>query len=284
MADAPCNMQADSIWRANVLMNIKRWKSFNKERVPGYSTRGEKVKADEVPRHVAIIMDGNGRWAKKRHLPRVAGHHEGMKTIRKITRVANELGIKVLTLYAFSTENWKRPKAEVDYLMKLPEEFLSTYLPELKEQNVKVQMMGHKEQIPLHTQRAINKAIRETEGNNGLILNFALNYGSRDEIMRAVKNILNDVKNGIMDENELTEEVFHRYLMTNGLQDPDLLIRTSGEIRLSNFMLWQLAYTEFVFTDVLWPDFNEEHFLDAIEEYQKRSRRFGGLKSEEQTR
>ncbi|GER65655.1 isoprenyl transferase [Weizmannia acidilactici] len=265
-------------------MNIKRWKSFNKERVPGYSTRGEKVKADEVPRHVAIIMDGNGRWAKKRHLPRVAGHHEGMKTIRKITRVANELGIKVLTLYAFSTENWKRPKAEVDYLMKLPEEFLSTYLPELKEQNVKVQMMGHKEQIPLHTQRAINKAIRETEGNNGLILNFALNYGSRDEIMRAVKNILNDVKNGIMDENELTEEVFHRYLMTNGLQDPDLLIRTSGEIRLSNFMLWQLAYTEFVFTDVLWPDFNEEHFLDAIEEYQKRSRRFGGLKSEEQTR
>lgn len=258
-------------------MNLKRWKSFDKEG-RDTTTRGEKVKAAAIPEHVAIIMDGNGRWAKKRHLPRVAGHHEGMKTVRKITRIANRLGIKVLTLYAFSTENWKRPKLEVEYLMKLPEEFLSTYLPELKAENVKVQMMGCKEKIPLHTQRAINKAISETAQNDGLILNFALNYGSRDEIMRAVRNILMDVKNGIMNENELTEEVFHQYLMTHGLQDPDLLIRTSGEIRLSNFMLWQLAYTEFVFTDVLWPDFNEEHFLSAIEEYQKRSRRYGGLK------
>jgi undecaprenyl diphosphate synthase len=275
-------MQADTIWRANVHMNLKRWKSFDKEG-RGTIARGEKVKAAAIPEHVAIIMDGNGRWAKKRHLPRVAGHHEGMKTVRKITRTANRLGIKVLTLYAFSTENWKRPKLEVEYLMKLPEEFLSTYLPELKAENVKVQMMGCKEKIPPHTQRAINKAISETAQNDGLILNFALNYGSRDEIMRAVRNILMDVKNGIMNENELTEEVFHQYLMTHGLQDPDLLIRTSGEIRLSNFMLWQLAYTEFVFTDVLWPDFDEEHFLSAIEEYQKRSRRYGGLKSEEQS-
>ncbi|WP_018660097.1 isoprenyl transferase [Heyndrickxia acidiproducens] len=265
-----------------MLKNIKIWKSFNKERLNEISGPGGSAEEFDVPAHVAIIMDGNGRWAKKRNLPRIAGHHEGMKVVRKITRLANQLGIKVLTLYAFSTENWKRPKPEVDYLMKLPEKFLSTYLPELKEENVKVQMMGYKEQIPSHTQRAIDKAIKETEGNNGLILNFALNYGSRDEIMQAVKSILRDVKNGIMDEKELTEEVFNRYLMTNELQDPDLLIRTSGEIRLSNFMLWQLAYTEFVFTDVLWPDFNEEHFMDAIEEYQKRSRRFGGLQSEEQ--
>lgn len=230
-----------------------------------------------VPKHVAIIMDGNGRWAKKRALPRIAGHHEGMKVVRKITRLANELNIQTLTVYAFSTENWKRPKTEVDYLMKLPEEFLGTYLPELVDENVKVQMMGYRETIPSHTQKAIDKAIEDTKKNDGMILNFALNYGSRAEIIDAVKQVLEDTKNGIMDSNNLTEEAFSDYLMTGDLEDPDLLIRTSGEIRLSNFMLWQLAYTEFWFTDVLWPDFSEEHFIEAIEAFQKRSRRFGGV-------
>jgi len=239
--------------------------------------RIQKVKEQPVPEHVAIIMDGNGRWAKKRSLPRVYGHHEGMKVVRKVTIIADEIGVKSLTLYAFSTENWKRPKTEVDYLMKLPEEFLSVYLPELVEKNVQVKTIGDISKIPPHTQRAVNNAIEKTKNNTGLVLNFALNYGSRSEILTAIKEIVKDAKNGIIDENQIDESVFSNYLMTKHLKDPDLLIRTSGEIRLSNFMLWQLAYTEFWFTNALWPDFNEELFLDAIEEYQNRSRRFGGI-------
>jgi undecaprenyl diphosphate synthase len=235
------------------------------------------IKGQQVPSHVAIIMDGNGRWAKKRALPRIAGHHEGMKVVRKITKLASEMGIDVLTLYAFSTENWKRPKKEVDYLLKLPEEFLGTFLPELVKENVRVTMMGYEDKLPSHTLRAIQKAMDETKDNTGLILNFALNYGSRAEIVDAVKKVLNDCKNGILDENELTEETFSSYLMSANIKDPDLLIRTSGEIRLSNFMLWQLAYSEFWFTEVLWPDFEEQHFMEAIEAYQNRQRRFGGV-------
>jgi undecaprenyl diphosphate synthase len=235
------------------------------------------AKTSGVPKHVAIIMDGNGRWAKKRSLPRVAGHHEGMKVVRKITILANELGVESLTMFAFSTENWKRPKLEVEYLMNLPEEFLGIYLPELIEKNVRVQMIGDRSQIPKHTLKAVDRAIRDTKDNTGLILNFALNYGSRTEILTAVKSIAAEVKNGNLDESNITEDLFSQYLMTKHLKDPDLLIRTSGEIRLSNFMLWQIAYTEFWFTDCFWPDFNEEHFIDAIEQYQKRSRRFGGI-------
>ncbi|MGG1292535.1 isoprenyl transferase [Bacillus smithii] len=252
----------------------KLWKTHNNLSL---EERMEIVKKGPIPSHVAIIMDGNGRWARKRALPRIAGHHEGMKTVRKITRLANRLGVKALTLYAFSTENWKRPKKEVDYLMKLPREFLGTFLPELVEENVKVQMMGNQQQLPSYTVDAIKKAINDTKQNNGLILNFALNYGSRAEIMEAVHHVLEDIKNGVMNEKLLNEETFSRYLMTKQLPDPDLLIRTSGEIRLSNFMLWQLAYTELWFTDTLWPDFSEHHFLEAVESYQKRSRRFGGL-------
>ena len=239
--------------------------------------RIEKVKQNIIPNHIAIIMDGNGRWARKRALPRVAGHHEGMKVVRKTTKLANELGVKVLTVYAFSTENWKRPKDEVDYLLKLPEEFLGTFLPELIEENVKVQIMGDQERLPLHTVNAVTTALEKTKDNDGLILNFALNYGSRAEILQAVKKAADDLKNGHLEESQLTEERFSEYLMTNQMMDPDLLIRTSGEIRLSNFMLWQLAYTEFYFTDVLWPDFNDHELLDAIEEFQNRSRRYGGV-------
>ncbi|WP_088105122.1 isoprenyl transferase [Halalkalibacter urbisdiaboli] len=231
----------------------------------------------EIPKHVAIIMDGNGRWAKQKGLPRIAGHREGMKVINKIVRQANNLGVEILTLYAFSTENWKRPKTEVDYLMKLPERFLGIELPKLIEQNVKVRLMGSLENLPEHTLLAVQKAVHETRNNTGLVLNFALNYGSRFEILEAMKAIAQQVQSGQLKEQDINEELLNKYLMTSDLRDPDLLIRTSGEIRLSNFMLWQLAYSEFWFTDVLWPDFNEEHFADAIAVYQKRARRYGGI-------
>lgn len=258
-----------------MLEKMKYWKkdinsSNFQERIKG-------VKLQPIPEHIAIIMDGNGRWAKKRSLPRIAGHREGMRTVRKISRIANELGIKTLTLYAFSTENWKRPKIEVDFLMKLPEEFLGVYLPELMEENVRVEMIGYKDKLPKHTIKAIENAMETTKNNTGLVLNFALNYGSRAEIIDAVKGVLADYKKGLISEDMLDEKLFSNYLMTNGFPDPDLLIRTSGEIRLSNFMLWQLAYTEFWFTDVLWPDFGEEHFVEAVEVFQKRQRRFGGV-------
>lgn len=236
-----------------------------------------KIKQGTIPEHVAIIMDGNGRWAKKRALPRVAGHHEGMKVVRRMTKFANDLGVKTLTLYAFSTENWKRPETEVDYLMKLPVEFLGTFLPELIEENVRVNIMGEIDRLPTHTKTAILKAMKDTEQNDGLLLNLAFNYGSRAEIILAVQKIVNDVKSGKVMDSEIDEQLFSTYLMTDNIKEPDLLIRSSGEIRLSNFMLWQLAYTEFWFTDVLWPDFTENDFLDAIEEFQNRSRRYGGV-------
>lgn len=240
------------------------------------SDHGELDK-NNIPAHIAIIMDGNGRWAKKRGLPRVAGHREGMKVINKIVRAANELNVKVLSLYAFSTENWKRPKSEVDFLMRLPELFLAKELPTLVKENVKVRLMGRKGDLPPHTLKAVEIAIEETKNNTGLILNIALNYGSRLEMIEAVKQIASDVKEGNLSIDDICEATLEQYLMTNDLPDPDLLIRTSGEIRLSNFMLWQLAYSEFYFTDVFWPDFTEEHFLDAIRVFQRRGRRYGGV-------
>lgn len=236
---------------------------------------------DFIPSHIAIIMDGNGRWAKKRAMPRIAGHHEGMKTVRKIARCADDLGIKVLTLYAFSTENWKRPKTEVEYLMGLPQKFLNSFMPEIMERNIRVQMIGDKEVLPANTQAALNEAMEKTKNNTGLILNFAMNYGSRSEIVKAFKDIMIEVSNGNLTIDSIDENTVNQYLMTSQLPEPDLLIRTSGEVRLSNFMLWQLAYTEFWFTDILWPDFNEQTFVEAIQAYQKRNRRYGGLKGEE---
>lgn len=253
----------------------------NTETVIGDLERLALVRDGIIPSHIAIIMDGNGRWAKKRSLPRVAGHHEGMKTVRKITRLANDLGVDVLTLYAFSTENWKRPKMEVDFLMRLPEEFLSTFLPELVSENVKVEMMGDHTNLPAHTLKAISKAKEATRDNTGLVLNFALNYGSRAEIVDSVKELAAQVAAGTLAPDDITEDMITSGLMTKSLPEPDLLIRTSGEVRLSNFMLWQLAYTEFWFTETLWPDFNEDSLIAAIDNYQKRNRRFGGLKGEE---
>ena len=239
------------------------------------------VKDECIPSHIAIIMDGNGRWAKKRTMPRIKGHHEGMNTVKKITRYASKLGVKVLTLYAFSTENWKRPKTEVEFLMSLPGQFLNSFLPELMELNIRVEMIGDKTVLPIHTQKALDAAMDTTKDNDGLILNFAMNYGSRDEIVRAMKEMMAEVQAGTLTMEDITEERVTDYLMTAHLPEPDLLIRTSGEVRLSNFMLWQLAYTEFWFTDTLWPDFDEKCLQEAIEVYQNRNRRYGGLKGEE---
>lgn len=231
----------------------------------------------KIPEHVAIIMDGNGRWANQRNLPRVAGHRAGMKTVKEVVKAADEMGVRYMTMYAFSTENWKRPRDEVDFLMKLPQEFLSTELDELIERDVKIRMLGSKDELPSHTLRALLEAEEKTRDNQGLQLNFALNYGGRDEIVKAFAMIAEQVKAGALDPKQLDEEVISRYLYTSEIPDPDLLIRTSGEIRLSNFMLWQLAYTEMWFTDVLWPDFTREHFYQAIVEYQGRARRYGAV-------
>ncbi|MBO8162489.1 MAG: isoprenyl transferase [Brevibacillus sp.] len=233
--------------------------------------------AGEIPRHIAVIMDGNGRWAKMRNLPRIAGHRSGMKTVKEIVKAADGIGVKTMTMYAFSTENWKRPREEVDYLMKLPQEFLSTELEELIERNVRVRMLGNPEGLPAHTIEAMNIAEERTRHNTGLQLNFALNYGSRTELVRAFRELARQVQAGTIQPEEVDEEMIARHLYTSDLPDPDLLIRTSGEIRLSNFMLWQMAYTELWFTDVLWPDFTKEHFYQAIAEYQGRARRYGAV-------
>ncbi|MFD1067542.1 isoprenyl transferase [Oceanobacillus locisalsi] len=241
------------------------------------SKETDSLSADNIPDHVAIIMDGNGRWAQKRGLPRFAGHKEGVSTVNKIVKTAVGANVKVLTLYAFSTENWKRPKQEVDYILKLPKEFLHVYLPSLMENNVRIETIGDFHALPNNTQEAVNYAKEKTKNNDGLILNFALNYGSRYEILKAVKQIAMDLKEENLDIDHLDEDTFSKHLYTDGVSDPDLLIRTGGEYRLSNFMLWQMAYTEFWFTDKLWPEFTEETFCEALLAYQQRKRRYGGI-------
>lgn len=232
---------------------------------------------DNTPEHVAVIMDGNGRWAKKRGMTRAAGHKEGISTVVKIVNAAVKSKVKVLTLYTFSTENWKRPKTEIETILKLPKEFLQTYLPELISNNVRIEAIGDMGKLPAYTREAVQYAIGRTRENDGLQLNIALNYGSRHEILNAMKEMLADINNAKLSLDELDEQQFSKYLYTAGMKDPDLLIRTGGEKRLSNFLLWQLAYTEFWFTDVLWPDFSEKEFMHALEEYRQRKRRFGGI-------
>lgn len=238
------------------------------------------IDKDNIPKHIAIIMDGNGRWAKKRNLPRIAGHKEGMSTVKRIAIAADELGVKAMTLYAFSTENWKRPTDEVSFLMKLPGDFFGTFMPELQERNMKIELIGFIDQLPEATKKVVLKAVEDTKNNTGMVLTFALNYGSRAEILEATKSIAKSVKDGELSIEEIDDSEFESRLQTNflkELQDPDLMIRTSGEVRLSNFLLWQLAYTEYYFTDIFWPDFSEEDLHKAILTYQGRHRRYGGL-------
>lgn len=224
--------------------------------------------------HLAIIMDGNGRWAKKNNLPRTAGHYKGVETIRNITIHANKLGIKCLTVYAFSTENWKRSQDEVSYIMSLPKVFVDSYLKELMENNVRLMMIGEKDRLPKETRDILEYAIDKTKNNTGLILNFAVNYGGRDEIIRACKKYALDYKDGKV--TDLDEETFKNYLYTKDLPEVDLLIRTSYELRVSNYLLYQIAYSEFIFTETLWPDFTPEELDKCIEEYENRKRNFGG--------
>lgn len=228
-----------------------------------------------LPRHVAIIMDGNGRWARRRLLPRLEGHRRGAQSVRRAVEFSRRNGIEVLTLYAFSTENWNRPQHEVSGLMKLLSQFIDSELAELHESDIRFRTIGHVERLPAKVADKINAAKELTKANQTMTLNIALSYGGRQEIIDATRAIATAVKAGLLDENEITEELFSDYLSSRYLPDPDLLIRTGGELRISNFLLWQTAYTELYFTDVLWPDFTEETFADAIEAYQARQRRFG---------
>ena len=234
----------------------------------------------KIPNHIAIIMDGNGRWGKKRLMPRVAGHKIGMNTVKKIATAASDLGVKVLTLYAFSTENWSRPNDEVSFLMKLPIDFFNEFVPDLIKNNIRVNVMGNIAQLPAETQRAVNRAIAQTAGGTGMILNFALNYGGQIEIVSTAKKIATMVAEGLIKPEDIDAKLFADSLQTGTLGElaaPDLMIRTSGELRLSNFMPYQSAYAELYFTNVLWPDYTADDLVEAIASFTARDRRFGGL-------
>jgi undecaprenyl diphosphate synthase len=236
----------------------------------------EKLKASKnLPNHIAIIMDGNGRWAKKRHLPRLAGHRAGRDSVKLIVKACAKIGIPYLTLYAFSLENWRRPESEVRGLMVFFEEVLDKEYLELNENGVRLEAMGRLEMLPETTLRALRGTIDKLRHNDRLTLTLAISYGGRTEILDAVRGVANAARSGEIREEEIDEEVFKRYLYDPRLPDPDLLVRTSGELRVSNFLLWQIAYTEIYVTDVLWPDFREKHLIEAILDFQKRERRFG---------
>ncbi len=233
------------------------------------------IDKNKLPKHIAIIMDGNGRWAKKKSLNRISGHIKGVDAVREVVTACRELGIKVLTLYAFSIENWKRPQEEVNALMELLNSYLIKEVDEMLKNNIRLMAIGRFEDLPPNVLKTLVDTIKKTEKCDGMILNLALSYGGRSEIIHALKSILSDFKEGKVSLNDITPEYFSNYLWTSGLPDPDLLIRTSGEYRISNFLLWQLAYTELYVTDTLWPDFNREELLKAIADFQSRERRFG---------
>lgn len=238
--------------------------------------RFDKIKeSGEIPKHVAIIMDGNGRWAKKRSLPRVAGHKEGVESVRYIVESCAYLGIDVLTLYTFSTENWNRPKDEVSTLMRLIVKSLQTETDELNRNNVRLTTIGNIESLPNLVQKELHQACKKTEENDRLTLNLAVSYSGRWELLEAVKTIIREFENGNIKIDDINEELISNSLNTKDLPDPDLMIRSGGEYRISNFLLWQLAYSEFYVTEMLWPDFRTEEFAKAVENFQKRERRFG---------
>ena len=230
-----------------------------------------------IPQHVAIIMDGNGRWAKKRGLARTAGHYQGAKVVEQILEDADHMGIRYLTVYAFSTENWSRPQAEVKTLMNLLRTYMKTSLAKCAKNNVRIRVIGDKTRLDADLQEAIRNLEQDTRNNTGISFQIAINYGGRDELRRAAAQIARQVQDGLLRPEEITEETISDHLDTAGIPDPDLLIRTSGEERISNFLIWQCAYTEYYFTDVTWPDFNKEELERAVEAYRHRERRMGGL-------
>ncbi|MDF2891420.1 MAG: uppS2 [Clostridia bacterium] len=236
------------------------------------------IDINRLPKHVAIIMDGNGRWASKRALPRIFGHKAGMETLREVVKACSDMGIKILTVYAFSTENWNRPTEEVSYLMNLLIEYMRKEINELNKNHVKIKILGDLSALPQITKEEVEKAVSFTENNTGLQFNIALNYGGRAEIIHACKRIAEEHKEGKISKDEINEDLISDYLFTAGDIEPDLIIRTSGEKRLSNFLLWQSAYSELVFVDEMWPDFNKKQLEKAILEYQNRDRRFGLVK------
>lgn len=250
--------------------------SFFKAKKDGSS---EELTLDEnnIPQHIAIIMDGNGRWAKQRNMPRTMGHKAGVETIRKVVKEADKLGVKYLTLYAFSTENWKRPKDEVNALMRLLVQYLKTEVSELHKNNVILRVLGDISALQEECIKEIEESIELTKNNTGLVLNFAFNYGGRDEIIMAVKQIYNDIQEGRINKDDINKEMFSEYLYTKDSPDPDLIIRPSGEKRISNFLLWQCAYSEFWYSNINWPDFSEVDLEQAIYDYQNRDRRYGGV-------
>ncbi|WP_448169515.1 isoprenyl transferase [Leptolyngbya iicbica] len=232
---------------------------------------------DRLPHHVAVIMDGNGRWAQRRSLPRIMGHRRGVDTLKKLLRTCNDWGIGALTAYAFSTENWGRPHTEVDFLMTLFERVLRQELAEMDAEGVRIQFVGHLESLPVSLQTEIDRAVQQTRDNPGIRFTVATNYGGRQEIVQACQAIATQVQLGKLAPEDIDENLFSRHLYTAGSTDPDLLIRTSGEMRISNFLLWQLAYAELYVTDTLWPDFDLAEFQQALSDYQQRHRRFGKL-------
>ena len=232
----------------------------------------------KIPAHISIILDGNGRWAKAKGMPRNYGHAQGSKNVERICEEAYRMGVKYLTVYAFSTENWNRPKDEVDALMKLLRNYMKTCLKTAAKNDMKVRVIGDKTGLDEDIRNRIAELEEATKDNGGLNFQIALNYGSRDEIVRAVRRVSEDVKEGKVKPEDIDEKMFETYLDTHGIPDPDLMIRTSGELRLSNYLLWQLAYTEFYFTDIPWPDFTKEELSKAIEQYNRRDRRYGGVK------
>ena len=235
----------------------------------------EKIDPKRLPRHIAVIMDGNGRWAKKKSLNRIKGHTKGADAVREVTRACRELGIKILTLYAFSVENWKRPKEEVAALMELLKKYLLKERDEMIKNNIRLRAIGRIEDLPSDVQKTLRETIQKTAHCDGMVLNLALSYGGRSEILHAVQEIIREVQSGKVRSEEINFQLFSKYLWTQGIPDPDLLIRTSGEFRISNFLLWQIAYTELYVTDTLWPDFDRNELIKAIGVYQSRERRFG---------
>ena len=235
----------------------------------------EKILKEKLPQHIAIIMDGNGRWARKQGKQRYEGHYQGVETVREITEAAAEIGVKYLTLYAFSTENWRRPKEEVDALMHLFVETIEQELPTLNKNNIRLRAIGNIESMPEENIEKLNETINKTKGNDRMTLVLALSYSGRWEIIDAVKKVMKDQEKGLIKPEDINEETFSGYLNTAGIPDPELLIRTSGEMRISNYLLWQIAYSELYITQKLWPEFNKEDFYEAIVDFQNRERRFG---------